>query len=245
MTAFKPSSELMAEAFERAREQWRVRAREERDLAPTVAVKMPPACTIAISRERGAGGGAIARVVGEKLGWPVYDRELLERISDETGLRTDLLESLDEKRSHWLVEAMEAFGGVRTISGPTYAHRLAECMLALSAHGHSVIVGRGATGVLPSATTLRVRLCAPLEDRVGRLCQKLGMSESTARHHIDKVDRDRAAFVQQHFGGDVNDAHRYDVVIDTARFSTEQTAEIVVAALRQLEAQVQANSTPR
>jgi len=245
MTTFKPSSELLAEAFERAREQWRVRAREERDIAPTVAVKKPPACSIAISRERGAGGGAVARAVGAKLGWPVYDRELLERISDETGLRTELLESLDEKRSHWLVEVLEAFGGVRTISGPTYAHRIAECMLALSPHGHSVIVGRGATGVLPAATTLRVRLCAPLEDRVGRLCQNQGMSESTARHHVDKVDRDRAAFVQQHFGGAVNDVHRYDLVINTARFSTEQAAEIVVAALRQLEAQVEANSIPK
>jgi len=39
--------------------------------------------------------------------------------------------------------------------------------------------------------------------------------------------------------------HRYDLVINTAHFSTEQAAEIVVAALRQLEAQVQADSTPR
>jgi cytidylate kinase len=224
MTAFKPSSELMAEAFERAREQ---------------------CCTIAISRERGTGGSAIARLLGEQLGWPVYDRELLERISDETGLRTELLESFDEKRSYWLVECLEAFAGARSISGPTYAHRLAECMLALSAHGHAVIVGRGAAAILPEATTLRVRLLAPFEDRVAHLCNTLGMSEATARRQIEKTDGDRAAFVKQHFGGDVTDVGRYDLVINTARFSAEQAVEIIIAALRQRESQVQAPLTPR
>ncbi|MGZ3333747.1 MAG: cytidylate kinase family protein, partial [Isosphaeraceae bacterium] len=36
---------------------------------------------ICISRETGAGGGTIARLVGQRLGWKVYDRELLEAIA--------------------------------------------------------------------------------------------------------------------------------------------------------------------
>jgi cytidylate kinase len=156
-----------------------------------------------------------------------------------------LLQSLDEKRSHWLVECLEAFAGARTISGQTYAHRLAELMLALSAHGHAVIVGRGATAILPEATTLRVRVLAPFEHRVAHLCETLGMSDSTARDHIEKTDRDRAAFVNQHFGGDVTDVGRYDLVINTACFSPVQAVEIIIAALRQRESRVQAASTPR
>src|SRR5690242_12897526 len=37
----------------------------------------PAAMTIAVSREAGARGGTIARRVGRKLGWQVYDQELL------------------------------------------------------------------------------------------------------------------------------------------------------------------------
>ena len=40
---------------------------------------------IAVSRETGAGGGTISRMVGQKLGWKVYDHELLEAIAQPDG----------------------------------------------------------------------------------------------------------------------------------------------------------------
>jgi hypothetical protein len=42
------------------------------------------------------------------LGWEVYDRELLEKVAQDIGLRTNLLESVDERRQSWLLEASEA-----------------------------------------------------------------------------------------------------------------------------------------
>lgn len=90
---------LAAEAFERARSHWRHGAAKSKSVAP--------AYTITISRESGAGGAAVAREVGRLLDWPVYDRELLERIAAEAGLHAELLETLDEKRSHWLTEILQ------------------------------------------------------------------------------------------------------------------------------------------
>ena len=43
----------------------------------------------------------MARLVGQKLGWPVYDQELLEYIAHEMHLRAGVLESLDEKAFRW------------------------------------------------------------------------------------------------------------------------------------------------
>src|SRR5215470_2224412 len=68
-----------------------------------------PRFTIAFSREFGAGGTSVAAAVGERLGWPVYDHELVERIARETGLRASLLHSIDERRVSWLRECAEAF----------------------------------------------------------------------------------------------------------------------------------------
>jgi cytidylate kinase len=232
------------ELMSAARQQWRTRSLELR-IAQASAGPSPPAYSIAISRQRGAGGGAVARELGGRLGWLVYDRELVDRISEETGLRAELLESLDEKRSRRLVESIEAFfRGVRTMDVAAYAKRVAETMLALSLHGNCVIVGRGAAVILPAATTLRVRLMAPMEYRVRRMCDRLGMSDSTARHHIETTDRDRSKFVQQHFQRDVADLNLYDVVVNTAGFSTEQAAEIVVSALRQLQARPMVDAEP-
>src|SRR4051794_28835183 len=48
--------------------------------------------SIAISREAESGGPEVAREVGKRLGWRVYDRELLEQIATDLGVRADLLE---------------------------------------------------------------------------------------------------------------------------------------------------------
>ncbi|MGH7134502.1 MAG: AAA family ATPase, partial [Pirellulales bacterium] len=144
---------LKAETFERAREQWR------REPAQSKAASY----TITISRESGAGGAAVARELGRLLDWPVYDRELLEHIAAKAGLRAELLESLDEKRSHWLTEILESLTRVSPMSGASYARHLAQTILALASHAHCVIVGRGCTVIVPSKMSLRVRLVAAIE----------------------------------------------------------------------------------
>ena len=53
---------------------------KERGEAEARARQAKPAFTIAISRQSGARGTTTARAVGERLGWAVYDRELVERI---------------------------------------------------------------------------------------------------------------------------------------------------------------------
>lgn len=230
----KSSSELMAEAFDRARSQWRRRG-ETLEMAPARRAAPAGPFTIAISRETGAGGSKIARAIGEELGWLVYDRELLDEISQQTGVQTELLETLDERRSHWLTNYLEAFGGVRSMGGETYARKVAKTMLALSVHGECIVVGRGAAAVLPPATTLRVRLIASPADRIVRVAEDEGLSEAAARDRVERTDRDRAAFVRQFFHRDVNDVQLYDLVINTSRFSTEQAAGLIVKALRLLE----------
>src|SRR5579872_1895390 len=77
-----------------------------------LATAPTPAFTVALSREAGTQGTAVARELGSRLGWPVYDHELLERIAQEMGVRTALLESVDEKRMSWLLEAFGQFMAV-------------------------------------------------------------------------------------------------------------------------------------
>src|SRR5262249_2178844 len=43
----------------------------------------PAALTVTVSRESGARGGTIARRVARKLGWQVYDQELLEFMASD------------------------------------------------------------------------------------------------------------------------------------------------------------------
>lgn len=230
--AIKTSSELMGEAVLDAREQWRTpRPGEEFTVAP--AQLRPTALVITISRESGAGGAAVARELGRLLGWPVYDRELLEHIAEKSGLRAELLESLDEKRSHWLLEILQSLTGVATMSGSSYATHVAETILALAALGNCVIVGRGSTIIVPPKNALRVRLVASLDDRAEREGKRLGIAKIEAIKHVRVNDAQREGFVKDYFHHDIGDSHHYNLTINMSRFSVEQAAQLIVDALHQ------------
>src|SRR5262245_36640969 len=51
----------------------------------------PQLFSIAISREAGTRGPAVAAAVAERLGWKVYDHELLEQVARDLHVRVKLL----------------------------------------------------------------------------------------------------------------------------------------------------------
>lgn len=114
-----------------------------------------PALTIAVSRQAGAGGTSIAAEVGGRLNWPVYDHALLERIAQEMHLRTRLLDSVDERRTHWLVESVESFSQVPLVNENAFVRHLIQTILSLGTHGACIIVGR-----VPRSSCRRHRRCA-------------------------------------------------------------------------------------
>jgi len=63
----------------------------------------------------------------------------------------------------------------------------------------------------------------------------LGLDEHAVASRIDEIDALRAEFVRSHFRKEVNDVHHYDIVLNTERFSVAQCADLIVAALKQLE----------
>jgi cytidylate kinase len=198
--------------------------------------------TIALAREAGTQGTLIAREVGNRLGWQVYDHELLERIAVDMGLRTALLESLDERRQSWLLETAKAFLSAPTkgewgaVTESAYVHHLIKVILALGVYGECVIVGRGASFILPAKTTLRVRLIGPVRDRVATWSHNLGVSEREAAQQVRTIDRERADFVQDHFFKDPADPRNYDLLLNVARFSVARSAEVIAEALHRLAA---------
>jgi cytidylate kinase len=212
------------ESVERAQHHWQSR-REATGGAN--ALKL----TVALTREAGTPGTTVAQEVGRRLGWQVYDHELLEVIAREMGLRVNLLESVDERSPGWLEEALHAFADIPGITGNSYVRHLVETVLSLAAHGQCIIVGRGAAQILPAQTTLRVRLIGQLKDRIAGAVQRLGLSEAKAARWVEDTDRQRLQFVQEHFLKDAADSHGYDLILNTSRWGVAECAELLVQAL--------------
>jgi cytidylate kinase len=226
----------VVDGMTRAQEHWSERRRAVDAAARADEAAPPTPFTIAISREAGTPATSVANEVGRRLGWLVYDQELLERIAQEMGLRTRLLESVDERHVGWIRETMRemmnAVAGAPSVSEDRYATRLIETILSLGMHGECVIVGRGASFILPSTSTLRVKLVAPLATRVKAVSEAARLGEREALAHIQETDRERDRFIRGHFHGDASDPHNYDLVLNSAHLSVADCSDIIIAALK-------------
>jgi hypothetical protein len=207
----------------------------DRERPPGVSEK--PGYTITISREVGALGLKTASAIGRRLGWAVCDHGLLNKIAEELGREMRHIDRLrlDERHVSWFEDFVTSLAGGQTLTPTTYLKKLIGVVQGLGKMGKCIIVGRGANFLLPRATTLRVRLVANLSDRIPRMAEILNVSEAEAARHIEATDRERALFVQNHFGKDAADPHEYDLLINTSYVDTEEAADIIVDALHVFE----------
>jgi len=195
-----------------------------------------PSFTIALTRETGGRATSVARVLGARLGWAVYDHEILERIAQEMKVHPRILQRVDERHASLLHEFIESFGSGPSVSEGAYVRHLGMTLRALGARGECIIVGRGAAHFLPPQTTLRVRLTALLEDRIATMSRELGVPRDQAAQHVEATDRARVRFIKDYFHKDTTDPQNYDLVLNTSRFSVDECAELIVEALRRLQA---------
>jgi cytidylate kinase len=186
---------------------------------------------ICISREAGAGGGSIARVVGTRLDWKVYDHEILEAIAQRMEMPTDEVRAFDELApsvvQDWILPLREEHYAPQE----AYLDHLAKLVEAIGRAGESVIVGRGAGFLLPRSETLSVRVVAPIPFRAGRLAERMGVSFRTARRAARDLDRRRSQFEKTMYRADPADPHNYDLVLDAQSLGIAIAAELIVRAV--------------
>jgi cytidylate kinase len=191
--------------------------------------------TVAVSRQAGSRGAEISQVVGTKLGWSVFDHELLDRIAQEKGLNARLLEQLDERHMGWLEEMATGLATYSASAETRYLRSLLELFASLSRAGHCVIVGRASPQVLPAETTLRVRVIAPRADRIANVQRSKHLSAAEAEQWIDRTDHERRRFTQHYFRKDPWAAEQYDLVLDSSRLGVETCADLIARAAQAME----------
>jgi cytidylate kinase len=187
---------------------------------------------ICISREYGARGAAMGRMIADRLGFRYYSQELVHDIAEQAHVRQQVIESLDERVQDGIAEWVAGLIK-RGVFAPTdYLRNLSKVVLTLGRHGKGVIIGRGAHFLLDPKATLRVRVIAPLEQRVARIAVRDGLSETDARAKVVRIDSERLAFNRQHYNADLADPSHYDLVVNAGALGVEGAAELTMSAFR-------------
>lgn len=200
----------------------------------------PPARTVAISREHGAGGERVGALVAERLGFRYVDDEIVAEAAARGGIGTAEIADAERRRS-FALRLLEQIGRA---SPPAYgaqlvAHRgaleeyqeLIRTVVAETAEqGEAVIVAHAASIALADRPdVLRVLVTAPAGVRARRLADGGEVEPERAERLVESSDADRRAYFKSFYGLEELPSH-YDLVVNTERLSDEEAAGLVAAA---------------
>lgn len=197
---------------------------------------------VTIEREYGSGASAIARRVAERLGWELWDQRFTDEIARRLSCDRRHVEHYEERNDPLRHRMLRAF--VRgSFEGSTNAPRMTvadaetirqmteELVKLAAALGNAVMVGRGSAYYLCQRTdAFHVFIYAPFSEKVRRI-ESEGKSEAEARELAETVDRDRTAFIKEHFGVEWPARHYFHLMVNST-VGEEAAAEMIVHGLK-------------
>lgn len=182
---------------------------------------------IAMTREMGSQGKDVALGLAERMQLPVVHHNLIEHnISEKMHVsESDVHRHLEGKTS--LLERWR-------FPGNALANLTASEVLALAEKGRVIIRGWGSTHLLHSVDhVLCVRVCAPLEQRIATLMERLEIDdEAYARREIIINDTAHGQILKRMLHGDWQNPDHYDLVINTERVPIDEAVDLIEHTLQ-------------
>lgn len=189
---------------------------------------------ITISREFGSGGRTIGKEVAKQLGIPCYDKELIEKIAEESGYAKEFVEDESEYAPNSSRFAYMFLG--RGLDGLANADHLwiaqKKVIEEIAAKGPCVIVGRCADYVLKDREDcLNVFVYADKKFRAERIVKQYGEREIEPEKRLADKDKKRKLnykyFTEQEWGKRQN----YHLCIDSGVIGIDTAASMIVKAV--------------
>ena len=195
---------------------------------------------ISISREFGSGGRLIGKRLAAALGIPCYDRTIIQKTSEKSGLSPDFIARAEERaRSRFHLSIAPVGVGVPALAhqGVPVSHQAffaqSEVIRELADEGPCVIVGRCADYILRDKPGLiRVFISADYENRIQRICHRDGVTEKEAEENMRKMDKARASYYSFHTDRKWNDASNYDLCINSSRKGIDTAVEQILQFIK-------------
>jgi Cytidylate kinase-like family len=186
---------------------------------------------ISISHSPGLPTAEIASLIGDRLGWPVFDRQILREMSDNDKDLERVYQCMDERDLSWLEEVFLGFAG-DGISRNDYFPNLVKTVLAISRRCHVVFVGHATDLILPLNHGLRVQVMATPEFCAQAHAREQGLTADHAAKVIAELQHERAQFLRHHFQVDADEPTRHDLIVNLERFSVDGAVALILAVLR-------------
>ena len=191
---------------------------------------------ITIGRQYGSGGRRLAKMLSEHFNIPLYDKDLINRVSEETGIAGEFFKKVDEQPSDSFFSMILnslSYGNSCNCADPVLSGNSLFCMQSkvirnIAAEGDCIFVGRCADYILRDREdVLSIFVTADLDDRVKRVAEYEVISEQSAKGVIEKADKTRAAYYDFYTEKKWGVAGSYDICLNSSKIGLENCKQIV------------------
>lgn len=197
---------------------------------------------VTVSNEYGSGALAIAKRAADELGYRYVDRQLPVVVAKRLRISPEDVDA-NEDTGRTIGERLLA-GLERTTpevaqlseAEPFDEELLKAVQQAVRDYARRdkvVIVGRGGALILGrDVNAVRVFMYAPRDWRVQHVATAYRIDRKAAEAELDLIDRMRAAYLHDWYDAEFGDPRLYDLCLDTSRFDEEESAALIVSAVR-------------
>ena len=201
---------------------------------------------LTISHQYGSGGSQIARDLGNRLQWSVWDKEFVRKVATEYQLAETDVEATDERAASFIEKLVGVLGmggfataysmlPPRGMDDASLLHMTRTIVEEIAGEGRAIIVGRGGNHILAKRRrTLHVFIFAPLEARVQRVIQLEKLTRAEAERRVIGMDRLRTDYVRTFYHADWRDPTHYHLTVDSAVWGEAATADLILSALERV-----------
>lgn len=165
---------------------------------------------ITIARGFGSGGKEIATKIGEKLGIPVYEKQILEMASEYSGLSESMFIDVDEKlRGSYVKNTLSKFSFPKEITATSNKFECdinlfciqSEIIKQLAKNVSCVIIGKCADHILKEFDNVgSFYVEAPRWYCLDSIMRKMDVTEKEASKLIETTDKYRAEYYRFYSG---------------------------------------------
>lgn len=195
---------------------------------------------VTISREYGCCGYMVGLKLADILNdefkldppWAAYDRKILEKLMIDTGLSSNLIDTLTNKARNKLTDLIQT--SFSKFPAQVAVHKkLVETITMLAMNGHSIIIGRGGNAITKKIESgFHVRLIGSIDSRSEKVAKAMNLTKLDAAKIIKEKTKIREEYMKEFFKVDLSDPHNYDLVINDGTFSIEQSARIIIEGMK-------------
>ena len=191
---------------------------------------------ITISREFGAGGHSVAKILSERLGIPYYDKDFAKQAAARSGYSEEDIEREGEtlSRRARLLDNFLSNSVNYSSSHDAIFEAQKELIFHLSQQD-CILIGRCSNLILREAgiPSLNVFLHADVDIRVEHI-QKLGLNgKEDPRKYLTKIDDMRETYFKTYTKHDLGTYRDYDLCLDTGTLGYDACVDIIEKLARQ------------